>query len=37
MDESIFENHDWVRKVADICKAAKPMMDFVNSVVDDYE
>ncbi len=37
VDESIFETPDWVRKIAEICKVAKPMMDFVNSVVDDYE
>lgn len=37
VDEAIFEAPDWVRKVAEICKVAKPMMDFVNSVVDDYE
>ena len=28
---------DWVRQVVEIYKVAKPMMDFVNSVVDDYE
>lgn len=37
VDEKIFEKPDWVRQVAEICKVAKPMMDFVNSVVDDYE
>lgn len=37
VDESIFQEPDWVLKVAHICKVAKPMMDFVNSVVDDYE
>ncbi len=37
VDEAMFEKPDWVRKVAEICKVAKPMMDFVNSVVDDYE
>ncbi len=37
VEDTIFEKPDWVGKVVEICKAAKPMMDFVNSVVDDYE
>ena len=27
----------WLSKSADIFRVAKPMMDFVNSVIDDYE
>lgn len=35
--ESFFKDEKWLDKMADIFKAAKPMMDFINSVVDDYE
>lgn len=30
--------HDkWLDRMCDVFKTAKPMMDFVNAVVDDYE
>ncbi len=35
--DDFFNGDGWLEKMADICKAAKPMMDFVNSVIDDYE
>lgn len=37
VDDNFFKSADWTQKAADIFKVAKPMMDFVNSVVDDYE
>lgn len=37
LDEAFFSKKDWAAKAAEILKVAKPMMDFVNSVVDDYE
>ena len=37
LDEDFFSQQDWAEKAADILKVAKPMMDFVNSVIDDYE
>lgn len=37
VDEDVFLREDWVSRVVSICKVAKPMMDFVNSVIDDYE
>lgn len=35
--DSFFTKRGWVEKAAQICKVAKPMMDFTNSVIDDYE
>ena len=35
--DDFFEGEGWLKKSADIFRAGKPMMDFVNSVVDDYE
>ena len=35
--DNFFEGNDWLDKMADILKVGKPMMDFVNSVIDDYE
>ncbi len=32
-----FEGDDWLDEMEKIFKAGKPMMDFINSVVDDYE
>lgn len=37
LDEKFFSDKNWAVKAASICKVAKPMMDFVNSVIDDYE
>ena len=37
VDDEFFESDGWVEKVLDIFKTAKPMMDIVNSVVEDYE
>lgn len=37
LDNGFFAAGDWTKKAAEICKTAKPMMDFVNGVVDDYE
>lgn len=35
--DEFFEGDGWIKKMSDIFRTAKPMMDFVNSVVDDYE
>ena len=35
--DDFFEGEGWLKKSADVFRAGKPMMDFVNSVVDDYE
>ena len=37
IDDDFFTKTDWAKNAAKIFKVAKPMMDFVNSVVDDYE
>lgn len=33
----LLTHNGWQDKIAAICKIAKPMMDFVNGVIDDYE
>ena len=35
--DDFFEGDKWLDTFADACCAAKPMMDFVNDVIDDYE
>lgn len=35
--DDFFEGDDWLSPMADLFKVAKPMMDFVNGVIDDYE
>lgn len=35
--DEFFANEHWLQDSADIFKVGKPMMDFINSVVDDYE
>ncbi len=37
VDDSFFEGNDWLDEMERIFKAAKPMMDIINSVIDDYE
>jgi uncharacterized protein (TIGR02453 family) len=37
VEESFFEGDKWLDKMVKIFQTAKPMMDFINSVVDDYE
>ena len=37
VDEQFFDSEDSLDKMAEIFTAAKPMMDFINAVVDDYE
>lgn len=37
LDDDFFAQDDWARQAADMLRVAKPMMDFVNGVVDDYE
>lgn len=37
LPEYFFVNKAYVSRLAKIAKTAKPMMDFINSVVDDYE
>lgn len=35
--DNFYEGDAWLDKVTEIFEVAKPMMDFVNSVIDDYE
>ncbi len=37
VDEDFFSGDEWLDKMAKVFKVAKPMMDFVNAVIDDYE
>lgn len=37
VDDTFFALPNWQEKACQIFKAAKPMMDFINAVVDDYE
>lgn len=37
LSDDFFEKPDFIDSLMDIAKTAKPMMDFINSVVDDYE
>ena len=37
VDDSFFEGDKWFDKAVSIFKVAKPMMDFMNAVIDDYE
>lgn len=37
LPDGFFGRPDFISSLADIAKTAKPMMDFINSVVDDYE
>lgn len=37
VDDSFFEGENWLEGMAETFKTAKPMMDFMNSVIDDYE
>jgi uncharacterized protein (DUF2461 family) len=35
--ESFFEGDGWLDEMEQIFRAAKPMVDFMNAVIDDYE
>lgn len=35
--DDFFSRPDWLEEMAAVMQAAKPMMDFINSVIDDYE
>ena len=35
--DNFFEGDGWLEHMAEILKVGKPMMDFINSVIDDYE
>ncbi|MCI6672127.1 MAG: DUF2461 domain-containing protein [Prevotella sp.] len=35
--DAFFEGEDWAKRFVSVCKIGKPMMDFMNSVIDDYE
>ena len=37
VSDSFFSGDKWMQKVVPVFQAAKPMMDFTNSVIDDYE
>lgn len=35
--DDFFEGDGWTDRMAEILQVGKPMMDFINSVIDDYE
>ncbi len=35
--ESFFEGDSWLDEMVEVFKVGKPMMDFINAVIDDYE
>ncbi len=35
--DDFFEGDRWLKETEKMFRAAKPMQDFINSVVDDYE
>lgn len=37
VDDQFFEGDGWLTSMTKIFKVAKPMMDFTNGVIDDYE
>lgn len=37
VNDDFFGKPDWLEQMADLFQVAKPMMDFTNSVIDDYE
>lgn len=37
VSDDFYENEKWLDEIEHMFKAAKPMMDFINSVIDDYE
>jgi uncharacterized protein (TIGR02453 family) len=37
VDDDFFKQSDWASRAAKLLNVAKPMMDFTNSVIDDYE
>jgi len=37
VEDTFFDSPQWFDKMVDVFKVAKPMMDFMNSVIDDYE
>ena len=37
VDDDFFEDEGWVDKTMELFKTAKPMMDMMNAVIDDYE
>ena len=37
VDESFFDGDGWLDEIEKMFKAGKPMLDFINAVIDDYE
>lgn len=37
VSDTFFEGDDWLDEIERMFRAAKPMMDFMNAVIDDYE
>ena len=35
--DTFFEGDGWLDGIETILKTAKPMMDFINDIIDDYE
>lgn len=37
VEDDFFEGNGWIEPMTELFKAAQPMMDFTNRVIDDYE
>ena len=37
VDDTFFQGNQWLDEIVEVFKIAKPMMDFINNVIDDYE
>ena len=37
VDDDFYQGEKWLDEIEHMFKAAKPMMDFINAVIDDYE
>ena len=37
VDDDFFADDNWLGEMAKVMRVGKPMMDFINAVVDDYE
>jgi hypothetical protein len=35
--DDFYQGNKWLDEIESMFKTAKPMMDFINSVIDDYE
>jgi hypothetical protein len=37
VSDDFFSSDTWINDMADVFQVGKPMIDFINAVVDDYE